>query len=62
MPNSHARSDPRRGVEPGKPVHGPDESLGREIGDRLRLATPAGEIAHQDIHVAQVHLLEFLKR
>src|ERR1700761_973926 len=49
-------------VEPGEAIHGPDERLGGEIGDRLRLAAPAREVAHESVDVAPVHLLEFLER
>ena len=49
-------------VEPGEAIHGPDERLGGEIGDRMRIAAPAREVAHEDVDVAPVHLLEFLKR
>src|SRR3984885_2209380 len=49
-------------VEPDKAIHSPDERLGGEIGDRMRIAAPAREVAHEDVDVAQVHLLEFLKR
>src|ERR1700734_418324 len=49
-------------VEPGEAIHGPDERLGGEVGDRVRIAAPAREVAHEDLDVAQVYLLEFLKR
>ena len=48
-------------VEPGEAIDGPDERLGGEIGDRLRIAAPSREVAHEDVDVAQVHLLGFLK-
>ena len=50
------------GIEPGEAVHGPDERLRGEIGDRVRIVAPAREVAHEDVDVAQVHLLEFLER
>src|SRR5215472_582138 len=50
------------GVEPGEAVHGPDEGLGGEIGNRMRVAAPAREVAHEDVDVAPVHLLEFFEQ
>src|SRR5215471_8220219 len=50
------------GVEPGEAIHGPDERLRGEIGNRVRVAAPAREIAHEDVDVAQVQLLEFFKQ
>src|SRR5215469_16311316 len=50
------------GVEPGEAAHGPDERLGGEIGNRVRVAAPAREEAHENVDVAQVHLLEFFEQ
>jgi hypothetical protein len=36
-------SRPRSGA-----FHGPDERLGGEIGDRLRIAAPARVVAHEN--------------
>src|ERR1700761_4787091 len=50
------------GVEPGESTHGPDECLGGEVGDRLGLRASAPEVAHEDVDVAPVHLLEVVAR
>jgi hypothetical protein len=50
------------GVEPREATHGPDECLGGEIGDRLRITAPAGEVPHQDVDVAPIDLFELLER
>jgi len=66
----HTRSDaeqpgpvrsPAR-VEPGEAADSPNERLRGEIRDRLWLTTPARKVAHEGIDVAQVDLLEFVKR
>src|SRR5215469_15057597 len=70
MAGEHMRGDAEQprpvrspaGVEPGEAIHGPDERLRGEIGNRVRIAAPAREIAHEDVDVAQVHLLEFFKQ
>src|SRR6516225_5659245 len=70
MPGEHVRGDAEQprpvrspaGVEPGEAIHRPDERLGGEIGNRVRVAAPAREVAHEDVDVAQVHLLEFVKQ
>src|SRR5215467_4121855 len=70
MAGEHVRGDAEQprpvrspaGVEPGEAIHGPDERLGGEIGNRVRVAAPAREVAHEDVDVAQVHLLEFFKQ
>src|SRR5215467_8021084 len=70
MAGEHVRGDAEQprpvrspaGVEPGGAIHGPDERLGGEIGNRVRIAAPAREVAHEDVDVAQVHLLEFFKQ
>src|SRR5215472_5427394 len=70
MAGEHMRGDgeqPRpvrspAGVEPCEAVHGPHERLRGEIGNRVRIAAPAREIAHEDVYVAQIHPLEFIKQ
>ncbi len=66
----HSGGDPEQpgpvrsssGVKPGEAVHRSYERLRGQIGNGLRITAPAREVAHQDVDVAPVRLLELVQR